>query len=275
MHRLSMNQMTTFRWSFLEDVLAYQKQGYRAIGVWRRKLADFGEAKGIELLQDAGLNVSHLLWAGGFTGSDGRSFKESVADAIEAIHLADAMNAGCLTVCTGGKNNHIAPHMRRLVLGAIDKLLPVAEIHNVTLAIEPMHVSYAQDWTVLNDLEHASEILNRYDSSCLKLAIDTYHLGRCRTSLSLLPELIDQVAIVQLADSHSTPSMDQERCHLGEGNVPLQEIVQCLIQHGYKGYYDIELLGTEAEEQNYEKLLATCQHKALALLEQAGKMTAA
>ena len=40
---------------------------------------------GIELLADSGLKVSNLLWAGGFTGSDGRSLRESIDDAEEAV----------------------------------------------------------------------------------------------------------------------------------------------------------------------------------------------
>jgi len=67
--------------------------GIPAIGVWRQKLADFGEEKGIELLADSGLSVSNLLWAGGFTGSDGHTYRESLNDAAEAIRLAAALNA--------------------------------------------------------------------------------------------------------------------------------------------------------------------------------------
>ena len=88
MAQLSMNETTTFRWSFEEDVIHYAAAGIPAIGVWRQKLSDCGLAKGIELLAEHGLKVSHLLWAGGFTGSDGRSFRSSVDDAKEALETA-------------------------------------------------------------------------------------------------------------------------------------------------------------------------------------------
>ena len=86
MGQLSVNETTTFRWSFEEDVSNYAAAGVPAIGVWRQKLSDCGETRGIELLAESGLKVSHLLWAGGFTGSDGRSFRASVEDAAEAAH---------------------------------------------------------------------------------------------------------------------------------------------------------------------------------------------
>ena len=68
MARLSINELTTYRWSFEEDVAAFQSAGVPAIGVWRQKLSDYGEAKGAELLVESGLAVSNLLGAGGFTG---------------------------------------------------------------------------------------------------------------------------------------------------------------------------------------------------------------
>ena len=60
---LSMNEMTTYRWSFEEDVARYRAAGIGAIGVWRQKLSDFGEDKGVELLAESGLKVSNPPWA--------------------------------------------------------------------------------------------------------------------------------------------------------------------------------------------------------------------
>ncbi|MGC3970771.1 MAG: hypothetical protein QM775_26590 [Pirellulales bacterium] len=82
---LSMSELTTFRWSFEEDIAQFRRAGYGSVGVWRQKLAEFGEDKGIELLEESGLKVSNLLWCGGFTGSDGRSFREGLDDAKEAV----------------------------------------------------------------------------------------------------------------------------------------------------------------------------------------------
>ena len=111
---LSMNEMTTFRWSFEEDVTRYRSAGIEAIGVWRQKLADYGEEKGIELIAENGLRVSNLLWAGGFTGSDGHSYEESVADAKDALRLAAALKAGSLVVYSGARNGHTQNHALRL-----------------------------------------------------------------------------------------------------------------------------------------------------------------
>ncbi|MEZ6111804.1 MAG: hypothetical protein R3C99_12420 [Pirellulaceae bacterium] len=61
MARFAVNEMTTFRWTFEEDVQSYLQAGIRALGVWRQKLSDIGEEKGAELLAEScrGFGASH------------------------------------------------------------------------------------------------------------------------------------------------------------------------------------------------------------------------
>lgn len=254
---LSMSEVTTYRWSFEEDVRRYLATGYQAIGVWRQKLADYGEEAGVDLLAESGLRVTNLLWAGGFTGSDGRSQQESIDDAAHAIRLAGAMNAGCLVVYAGGRNNHIFRHAQRLFRTAIDKLLELAEAAEVTLAIEPMHPACAAEWTFLTDLESTIALVESFASPYLKLVFDAYHFGHDRAVLANLREIVPFTALVQLGDRCTAHGIDQDRCALGKGLVPLSEILHNLLEAGYQGDFDIELAGQEIELSDYEQLLAT------------------
>jgi sugar phosphate isomerase/epimerase len=255
MAKLSVNEMTTYRWSFEEDVAHYRAANIPAIGVWRQKLSDFGDEKGIDLLAESGLAVSNLLWAGGFTGSDGRTYRESVQDAVEAIRLAAVMNAGCLVVYSGGRAGHTANHAKRLLGSALTELGPVACEHGVTLAIEPMHNGCAAQWTFLNNLDDTLAALDAVGSPQLKLVFDTYHLGHDRAILSRIAPIASRVAIVHLGDGRELPTAEQSRCRLGEGALPLGEIIAALGAAGYDGYYDVELMGEEIEACDYQDLL--------------------
>ena len=121
MLRLAVNELTTLRWSFEEDVRNYVSAGFGGIGVWRRKFEDFGEEAGIDFLCESGLAVSSLQWAGGFTGHDGLTHAESVEDGIEAIRLAAAMQAECVIAYTGGRGGHTHNHARRLATTALSR----------------------------------------------------------------------------------------------------------------------------------------------------------
>lgn len=255
MRRLSMNEMTTYRWSFEEDVACYCQAGISAIGVWRQKLSDFGEEKGIELLRDSGLRVSNLLWAGGFTGSDGRTYREAIRDAVEAIHLAAEMRADCLVVYSGARAGHTQNHSRRLLREALKELRPIAEEFGVKLAVEPMHNACAEEFTFLTDFQEAAEITASLESPYIGLVFDTYHLGYQRELLDVLPRFVEQIRIVHLGDARHEPIDEQDRCRLGEGRLPLQDMIELLEHGGYNGYYDVELLGEEIETADYTELV--------------------
>jgi sugar phosphate isomerase/epimerase len=254
---LSINEMTTYRWSFEEDITRYRASGIGAIGVWRQKLADYGEDKGLRLLEKSGLAVSNLLWAGGFTGSDGHTYQESLADAEDAIELAAALKAGCLVVYSGGRNGHTQNHARRLFASAIDELLPLCVDRNVTMAIEPMHPGCADEWTLLTSLDEAMALVCSRGSRHLKLAFDTYQLGHDPRIIEQIAQAVPQVGIVHLGDGMGPPNREQNRTCLGEGKLPLVRIVRALRAAGYNGYYDVELMGEAVESRDYGELLET------------------
>ncbi len=267
MVRLSMNEITTFSWTFDEDVRQYAEAGYEGIGVWRQKLADFGEERGQELLQDSGLQVSNLLWAGGFTGSDGRCFADSVEDAIEAIQLAAALHADCLVIYSGSREGHTYNHARRLTRKAMHELIVVARDCQVTLALEPVHAGCGGDWSFLHNLDDTLEFLDALQTPLVKLVFDTYHLGQGILAWDQIRDIAPRVGVVHLADARRVPQGEQNRCLLGEGVLPIREIIAALGEGGYQGYYDVELLGEDVEHLDYAHLL---QHAKLAVSELIG-----
>jgi sugar phosphate isomerase/epimerase len=99
-------------------------------------------------------------------------------------------------------------------------------------------------------------LLDTVDSPHFKLAFDTYHFGQDPHVLDHLRQIGDRIAIVHLGDAKKPPDREQDRHPLGEGNLPLREIVAAIQATGYDGYYDVELMGEEIEASNYRDLLA-------------------
>lgn len=256
MAELAISEMTTYRWSFEQDVRHYRAAGIPAIGVWRQKLGDCGESRGLELLSAQGMRVSSLHWAGGFTGSDGHTHSESLEDAREAVRLASELRAGCLVVHSGARGVHTHKHARRLFRSAIDRLLPTADSAGVTLAIEPMPAEWGGEWTFLNSIDEALELVDAYKHPRLRLVFDTYHWGHKQEVLERLAAIIGYSALIQLGDARQPPKGEQNRVPLGDGELPLPMMIQTALKAGYDGFFEVELLGEEIEALDYQQLLA-------------------
>lgn len=265
--RLSVNETTTYHWSFIEDVAGYCEAGIDAIGVWRPKLVQFGEERGVDLIRDMGLSVTSLSWAGGFTGSNNCSFAESLDDARDAIRLAGRLGANCLSLVSGARAGHTTKHARQLVSDAIRELAPVADRHRVKLALQPMSALVGHQWSFVNSLDETLEILDQSGADCARIAFDVYHLFREPRLIERIPEIAARVAVVQLNDFCDPPRSEIDRCLPGDGEIPLKEIVQAFLNAGYGGHFEIGVWSEEVWNSDYVRVLQSCRERFAGLIE--------
>jgi len=255
MNIIAVNQLSTYRWDLEEDAQAYATHGFGGIGLFRPKVDDFGIERCVELLDDLNLSVTSLSWAGGFTGSDGRGYEDALCDAMSAVTDAANLKADTLVVLAGGRNNHIRRHARRTLCEALAKISVFAEQFNVRIALEPFHPGCGHEWSFVNDLESTMHIIDLVGSPNLGLVLDTYHVGMDDEVLPWLPHVREHVHLLQLGDGRHSPLGEMNRCLLGDGCVPIESIVHTLIDHGYDGPIEAEVIGEDVESLDYDTVL--------------------
>jgi len=259
MPRIAMNEMTTYHWSLLEDVTGYQAAGIESIGVWRRKLCDFGEERGIELLRESGLAVSSFSSAGGFTGSDGQTFREAVDDALDAVRVAAEIRAGCLVVVTGGRAGHTLNHARRLLRDALWELGDAAGRSGISIALQPVHRRPIERWSFLTTLDATLDMLDWCDHPRVGMVFDFFHVWREPDLCRRIPQILPWVKLAALCDARPPARSDDDRCIPGRGQLPVGEIVSALEAGGYRGAYDVQLMSDHCWKSDYAALLADCR----------------
>ena len=261
MNTLAISQLSTLRWGMEQDALAYSRRGFSGIGVYRPKLEDYGLDRTIDLLADFSLSVTSLSWVGGFTGSDGRTYGDAVADAINAVSDAANLQAETLIVLAGGRNNHIRNHARRTLCEALKEISAVAEDHGVRISLEPIHPGCGEEWSFVNDLQSTLDIIETVKSPALGLVLDTYHVGMDEEVVRWLPDVVPHLHLVQLGDARHSPHGEMNRCLLGKGCVPIQTILQTLADRHFRGPFEVELIGEDVEPLGYDKVLDhTCEY---------------
>lgn len=252
---VAFNQVTTLSWSFQQDVGQVRSLGFDSIGLYRRKLGDVGVDVAAAVLDDGDMTVSSIGWAGGFTGSDGWTYDDAIADAAEAIDEAVSVGAATLTIISGGLNNHIRKHAMRMLCTAMGVLSKIASQSGVQLALEPIHPGCGDAWSFVHDLELAMDIVARVDHASFGLVCDLYHLGLQDPSMDLLREAAAMTRLVQVGDGRTSPCGEMNRCPLGRGSVPIRDMVDALRDGGYDGPWEVELIGRDVEQLDYEQLL--------------------
>jgi sugar phosphate isomerase/epimerase len=256
MFEIAISQMTTPRWELSLEVDRLAAHGFDAISLWRPKLSDLGVAAAAALIATGGLRVSSLQWAGGFTGGDGRSFDESIDDALEAIETAEALAAPVLVVHSGCRGGHTRSHARRLLAEALELLAAPARQAGVTLAVKPMHPVAAAGCSFVSRLGEAVELVEGFDDPAVRLALDLWHWADDPEVGRLLPRLAERTAVIQVADRTGAAGAIEDRLPAGHGRLPLAEVVADLAAHGYRGELEFDPVGETVEILGYEGVLA-------------------
>ena len=211
MSRLAVSELSTYRWTFEEDVLRYKEHGFHAVGIWRPKLSDCGESKGNELLIDQGMKASSLNWVGGFTGNDGRSYRDAIHDALDALDTAAQIGASTLVVLAGGRAGHTRNHAKRTLKKALTVLAEAAQAVGVQLAVEPMHIGCANEFTFLTSIPDTLDVISDLGRSNCGIVFDCYHMAQDQNVIDWLPSIVPFIRLVQLGDAKSAPMGEQNR----------------------------------------------------------------
>jgi sugar phosphate isomerase/epimerase len=202
-----------------------------------------------------------VQWAGGFTGADGRSFAESVGDALDAVEAARVLGASVVVLHSGCRGGHTRSHARRLLVHAIAAVEPAAARAGVTLALKPLHPAAAADCSFLTSLAEALEVVEECRAAAVRpasigLAVDLWHFADDPAFEALLPAVAAATAVVQVADRTGPPTPEQERLPPGHGSLPLQSAVSRLVSLGFSGWFEFDPVGEAVEVRGYDAVLA-------------------
>ncbi|MFM7245374.1 MAG: sugar phosphate isomerase/epimerase family protein [Planctomycetaceae bacterium] len=253
---VAVSQMTSARWDLVDDVAMARALGFDAVALWRPKVSDMGAAAAGRLLATSGIRASSLQWVGGFTGGDGRSFAESVDDALEALAMAEAVAAPVLVVHGGCRAGHTRSHAQRLLTQALEILAPEAARADVTLAVKPMHPTDTGGCGFLADLADAVAFVERIDDPAVRLALDLWHFADDPALVSQLGTLVGRLAavtaVVQVADRCGPPVAGADRLPIGLGELPLEAAVADLVAAGYAGPVECDPVGEMVELLGYD-----------------------
>jgi sugar phosphate isomerase/epimerase len=78
---------------------------------------------------------------------------------------------------------------------------------------------------------------------------------------------IDLVALVQICDYKLGTFDMPNRCAIGDGDIPVERLMRMMVDAGYEGPFDLEILGPTIEAEGYRAPIARSIERASEMLE--------
>ncbi len=255
--RLSLNQITTEKWTLQEAAEGSARAGIQWIAPWRHKVAEAGLAQSKQFIQDAGLQVSSLCRGGMFPAESALERQTKLDDNRRAVEEAAELGAAVLVLVCGPSSNRDITQARQWVQEGIEKLVPYAREYGIPLGIEPLHPMYAAERSVIVSLSQANLLAERFDAQDVGVVVDVFHVWWD-------PELYRDIerAGRRILGFHvsdwivPTPDLLLGRGMMGDGVIEIRKIRQAVEAAGYQGPIEVEIFNRQIWDQPGDEVLA-------------------
>jgi sugar phosphate isomerase/epimerase len=248
---LSVNSLSSWHQTLSDDVTMWRELGISHVGLMFQKIEPIGDDAARELVTGAQLRVSTVFGPPAPVRLDVDPALESRADddAVIArmLRLAVEVGAGSMYVCTGGAGSLTWEQAADAFGAAIAPSVALAKELGIPLAFETTN-TFRSDVSFVFNLRDAVELAR---AAGVGVVLDLHACWFERGFADLVRANVDLIALVQVSDfvlgTFDTPN----RAVPGDGDVPLERLLGSVLDAGYEGAFDLELLGPRIENEGY------------------------
>lgn len=249
-HRMSVSAISSMGWTLEEDLAFWAAAGIDFVGLAMHKLEPLGYEQAIGMVADAGLRVSSIVGAPILPLDDPSRWSACQEDLARVADGAARVSAGCLFV--NGRPGRLDPDESVDAFAAA--IAPVAEHARglVPLALEHTNV-LRRDIGFIHTLADAVDLAEQ-----IGVGIDV-ELNNCWVERRL-PDTFRRgvlhFTLVQVSDFVVGTFETPNRAVPGDGDMPLERLLTQVLEAGYTGPFDLEVIGPRIEAEGYAAAIA-------------------
>jgi sugar phosphate isomerase/epimerase len=234
------------------DLALWEELGIDNVGLISPKVEAVGWEVGREAVIDAGLLVSSMS-----------CYREGIADSLE---FTAAIGAGVLYVPSGCAGSVLWEEAAQTYCEDMAPFVARAEAVGVRLATEPTN-PLRTDVSFVHTVRDAVDLARMAD---VGIVIDFYSAWYERGLEQVVRKNIDLVVLVQICDYKLGTFDMPNRCAIGDGDIPVEQLMRMVLDAGYEGPFDLEILGPMIEAEGYRAPIARSIERASEMLERLG-----
>jgi sugar phosphate isomerase/epimerase len=249
--RACVSAISTFALSLPEDLAFWERHHIDTVGVSVAKLERFGWDEGTKLVADAverGLRVANLIGLGPFNLAHPASWPKQQDRLVHSVETASAVGAECMVFTTGPFAPLTWEEAADNLEAAISPALAHAKALGIPFAIEHTN-SLRVDVGFVHTLKDAIDLARRLGVGvCMEL-------NACWAERALQQTVragIDRILLVQVSDFKVGTVASSQRLVPGDGDIPIARILDVVLDAGYEGVFDLELIGDAITAEGYD-----------------------
>jgi sugar phosphate isomerase/epimerase len=247
--RLSVNAICSMKQSLDQDIALWADLGIDHVGLISPKFDAAGWDAGRQAVLDAGLRVSSVS-----------CYRDGIADALE---LTGGVGTDVLYVPPGPAGPVPWEEAAQKFCEELAPLVARGKELGVRLALEPTN-PLRTDVSFVHCVRDAVDLAHLAD---MGVVVDFYSCWYERGLEERVRKNIDVVALVQICDYKLGTFDMPNRCAIGDGDIPVERLLRLMLDAGYDGPFDIEILGPKIEEEGYRAPIARSVERASEMLD--------
>jgi sugar phosphate isomerase/epimerase len=263
--RLSVNSLSAIKWSFDQNLQLWQELGVRNAGLLITVIEDDLRGK-LARLRAADIAIATVV-CGSLPLRTPEAWDGARAAMNTVIDEVAAVGGECVYFPTGRTTGAPWRDVLDTFAEAIAPCVAHAKRSGVRLAFEP---SLRTDASFVNTLRDAVDVAER---TGLGLIVDFGNCWMERDLREVLQRAAPHITLVQIDDviiGGAGKPNPGGRVHIGEGELPLKRLMQDVLDTGYQGLFDLEVLGPVIEAEGYDSALRRGVNSASTFLTEMG-----
>lgn len=235
--------------SLPDDIAMWRDLGVDHVGLISPKIEVVGWEMARTLVADAGLRVSNI------------SIEQHAI--VESLELAAALSAGAVYLCSGTATGRTWDEAAEVFCEQICPAAALARDLGVALAVEPTNPLRA-DVSFVYSLRDAVHLAR---AAGIGVVLDFYSCWYERGLEQLVRDNLELLTLVQICDFSIGAFDTPNRSVIGDGDIPVERLLQMLIDVGYNGAFDVEILGPKIEAEGYASAIRRSVQHATEILD--------
>jgi sugar phosphate isomerase/epimerase len=268
--RLSVSALSSWPQTMREDVAMWQELGVDHVSLLLQKIDPMGADDARALATGASLDVETVFGPREPARLDVDPSSAARADDDAAIartiEFAASVAARSVYICTGSAGSLSWEDAAEAFCAAIEPSRALAQARGLPLALEPTN-TFRGDVSFVFSLR---DVVDLARAAGLGVVLDLHACWFERGFARLVRENLDLFVLVQVSDfvlgTFDTPN----RAVPGDGDVPLERLLGIILDAGYEGAFDLELIGPRIDQEGYPSAIRRAAEHTGGLLHRLG-----